>query len=37
LTERFGITLGEDLQLDEKGREKAERLERWLKKSSNFD
>lgn len=30
LTEKFGIVLGEDLQVDEKGREKAERLEELL-------
>ena len=30
LTEKFGIELGEDLQIDETAREKAKRLEEWL-------
>ena len=32
LTEKFGIELGEDLQGDEKAREKAKMLEEWLEK-----
>ena len=30
LTKKFGIELGEDLQVDEIAREKARRLEEWL-------
>lgn len=32
LTERFGIALGEDLQLEVNSRDKAKRLEEWLEK-----
>lgn len=36
LIEKFGIELGEDLQVDETAREKAKRLEEWLENNLHF-